>query len=160
MVPGRRWRRHMAVPRSTSRWASPAAPRTDHGTRIDTREGVPAWSTEGDLRFVFSEEQHALRDAVRRFLRQHSSEQDVRRLMETANGYDSAVWKQMAGQLGLQSLTIPEKFGGARFTFTGLIIVFEEMGAALVSAPFFSTLALAAKPLRYSEDTAAPRELL
>ena len=112
------------------------------------------------MRFVFSEEQHALRDAVRRFLRQHSSEQDVRRLMETANGYDSAVWKQMAGQLGLQSLTIPEKFGGAGFTYTDLMIVFEEMGAALVCAPFFSTVALAANVLLYSEDTAAQEELL
>jgi alkylation response protein AidB-like acyl-CoA dehydrogenase len=112
------------------------------------------------VRFVFSEEQHALRDAVRRFLRQHSSEQDVRRLMETANGYDSAVWKQMAGQLGLQSLTIPEKFGGAGFTYTDLMIVFEEMGAALVCAPFFSTVALAANALLYSEDTAAQEELL
>jgi alkylation response protein AidB-like acyl-CoA dehydrogenase len=112
------------------------------------------------VRFVFSEEQHALRDAVHRFLRQHSSEQDVRRLMETANGYDSAVWKQMAGQLGLQSLTIPEKFGGAGFTYTDLMIVFEEMGAALTCAPFFSTVALAANVLLYSEDTAAQEELL
>jgi alkylation response protein AidB-like acyl-CoA dehydrogenase len=115
---------------------------------------------EGDVRFVFSEEQHALREAVRRFLRQHSSEQDVRRLMETANGYDGAVWKQMAGQLGLQSLTIPEKFGGAGFTYTDLMIVFEEMGAALLCAPFFSTVALAANVVLFSEDTAAQEELL
>ena len=64
------------------------------------------------MNFAFSEEQDELRRAVRRFLAEKSPETEVRRLMETTEGYDPAVWQQMAEQLGLQSLTIPEEFGG------------------------------------------------
>src|SRR5271154_1903593 len=49
----------------------------------------------------------------------------------------------MAGQLGLHQLAIPERFGGAGYTFVELGIVLEEMGRALVCAPFFSSVVLA-----------------
>ena len=64
------------------------------------------------MNFAFSEEQDELRRAVRRFLAKKSPETEVRRLMETADGYDPAVWRQMAEQLGLLSLTIPRSSGG------------------------------------------------
>ena len=62
--------------------------------------------------------------------------------METTEGYDPAVWSQMADQLGLQALTIPEEFGGSGFSYVELVVVLEEMGRALLCAPFFSTVAL------------------
>ena len=68
------------------------------------------------MNFAFSDEQEELRTAVRRFLAEKSPETEVRRLMDTTEGYDPAVWSQMADQLGLQSLTIPEEFGGSGFT--------------------------------------------
>jgi len=112
------------------------------------------------MNFAFSEEQEELRTAVRRFLQEKSPESEVRRLMETEEGYDPAVWSQMAEQLGLQSLIIPEEFGGSGFTYVELIVVLEEMGAALVCAPFFSTVALAANALVTSGDDAAKKDLL
>ena len=87
------------------------------------------------MNFAFSEEQEELRKSVRRFLEDKSPETEVRRLMETTDGYDPAVWSQMAEQLGLQSLIIPEQFGGAGFSYVELIVVLEEMGAALLCAP-------------------------
>ena len=60
------------------------------------------------MNFAFSEEQEELRSAVKRFLQEKSPETEVRRLMETEDGYDPAVWSQMADQLGLQSLITPE----------------------------------------------------
>ena len=92
--------------------------------------------------FAFSDEQEELRTAVRRFLTEKSPETEVRRLMDTTEGYDPAVWSQMADQFGLQSLTIPEEFGGSGFTYVELLVVLEEMGAALLCAPFFSSVAL------------------
>ena len=112
------------------------------------------------MNFAFSEEQEELRSAVRRFLQEKSPETEVRRLMETEDGYDPAVWSQMADQLGLQSLTIPEEFGGSGFTYVELIVVLEEMGSALLCAPFFSTVALAANALLTSGDDAAKKDLL
>jgi alkylation response protein AidB-like acyl-CoA dehydrogenase len=112
------------------------------------------------MNFAFSEEQDELRTAVRRFLEDKSPETEVRRLMETTEGYDTAVWSQMADQLGLQSLTIPEEFGGSGFSYVELIVVLEEMGAALLCAPFFSTVALGANALLTSGDDSAKADLL
>lgn len=112
------------------------------------------------MNFAFSEEQEELRRAVRRFLQDKSPEAEVRRLMETAEGYDPAVWSQMADQLGLQSLAIPEEYGGAGFGYVELIVVLEEMGAALLCAPYFSTVALAANALVTSGDEAAKKQHL
>jgi alkylation response protein AidB-like acyl-CoA dehydrogenase len=112
------------------------------------------------MNFAFSEEQEELRRAVRRFLQEKSPETEVRRLMETTEGYDPSVWSQMADQLGLQSLTIPEEFGGSGFTHVELIVVLEEMGRALLCAPYFSTVALAANAVLTSGDDGAKKYLL
>jgi len=112
------------------------------------------------MNFAFTEEQEELRSAVRRFLQEKSPETEVRRLMETEDGYDPAVWSQMADQLGLQSLIIPEEYGGSGFGYVELIVVLEEMGNVLLCAPFFSTVALATNALLTSGDEQAKKDLL
>ncbi len=112
------------------------------------------------MNFAFSEEQDELRKAVRRFLDDKSSEAEVRRLMETTDGYDTGVWQQMAGQLGLQGLAVPEEYGGSGYSYVELIVVFEEMGRALLCAPYFSSVALAANLLLSAGDDAAKKDYL
>ncbi|HLX89209.1 MAG TPA: acyl-CoA dehydrogenase family protein [Acidimicrobiales bacterium] len=112
------------------------------------------------MNFAFSEEQEELRRAVKRFLEDKSPMTEVRRLMETTEGFDRAVWEQMANQIGLQALTIPEEYGGAGFGYVELIVVLEEMGAALLCAPYFSTVALAANALLSSGDESAKKDHL
>ncbi|MBV9283707.1 MAG: acyl-CoA dehydrogenase family protein, partial [Acidimicrobiia bacterium] len=112
------------------------------------------------MNFAFSEEQEELRRTVRAFLEQKSPSAEVRRLMETEEGYDPAVWEQMGSQLGLQGLAIPEEYGGSGYSYVELIVVLEEMGRALLAAPYFSTVALAANAILHSGDDAAKKELL
>ncbi|HEY3811138.1 MAG TPA: acyl-CoA dehydrogenase family protein [Acidimicrobiales bacterium] len=112
------------------------------------------------MNFAFTEEQEELRKAVRRFLEDKSPETEVRRLMETTEGSDPAVWSQMAEQLGLQGLAIPEEFGGSGYSYVELIVVLEEMGRALLCAPYFASVALAANLLLVSGDDAAKKEYL
>ncbi len=112
------------------------------------------------MNFAFSEEQEELRKSVRRFLEQKSDSPEVRRLMETEEGYDPDVWNQMAQQLGLQGLAIPEEHGGSGYSYVELIVVLEEMGRALLPAPYFSTVALAANAILASGDDSAKKELL
>ena len=99
------------------------------------------------MNFGFSEEQDELRKMVKRFLDEKSPESEVRRLMATEEGYDPAVWNQMANELVLQGLGIPEEYGGQGYGPVELYVVFEEMGAALLCAPYFSTVALASNAL-------------
>jgi alkylation response protein AidB-like acyl-CoA dehydrogenase len=112
------------------------------------------------MNFGFSEEQEELRRLVRRFLEEKSPETEVRRLMATTEGYDEGVWRQMADQMGLQALIIPEEDGGAGYGYVELAVVLEEMGAALLCAPFFSTVALATNALLSAGDDVARKRWL
>ncbi len=107
------------------------------------------------MNFAFSEEQEELRKTIRSFLESKSPESAVREQMETEQGYDQAVWNQMGEQMGLQGLHIPEEYGGSGFSYVELGIVLEEMGRALLCAPYFSTVVLAANTLIHSGDAAA-----
>src|ERR1700677_4172899 len=112
------------------------------------------------VNFAFSPEQDEFRRSLRRFLADKSPTAEVRRLMETDAGYDPQVWKQLASQLGLLGLTIPEEFGGSGATPVELGIAFEEMGRVLLCAPFFATVGLAAQALLAAGDDQAKREYL
>jgi alkylation response protein AidB-like acyl-CoA dehydrogenase len=112
------------------------------------------------MRFAFSDEQEELRRSLRRFLEDRSPPGEVRRLMETDQGWDPDVWGRMARQLGLQGLTVPEAHGGAGLGPVEQLVVLEEMGRALLCAPYLSTAVLAVNALRASGDEAAEREWL
>src|SRR5215218_1020320 len=118
------------------------------------------WLEVFAVNFAFSEEQEELRKSVRKFLEQKSPETEVRRLMETTEGYDPAVWSQMGEQLGLQGLIIPEEFGGSGYSYVELGVVLEEMGRALLVAPYFSTVVLAANTLIHCGSDAAKGDYL
>ncbi len=122
-------------------------------TRVRRTPGRSARLTA--MNFAFTEEQEELRKTVRGFLDAKSPETAVREQMETEAGYDAAVWTQMAEQMGLQGLVIPEEHGGSGYGFVELGIILEEMGRALLCAPFFSTVVLAGQTLIHSGDSAA-----
>jgi alkylation response protein AidB-like acyl-CoA dehydrogenase len=104
---------------------------------------------------TFTAEQEELRASVRRFLADKSPSEAVRRWMESEEGHDPAVWTQMAQQLGLQGLALPEGYGGSGGGAVELGIVLEEMGRALLPSPFFATVALAGQALVAGGDGAA-----
>ncbi|ROO87460.1 alkylation response protein AidB-like acyl-CoA dehydrogenase [Actinocorallia herbida] len=108
----------------------------------------------------FTEDHEHLRELVRRFLQARSPSHEVRRLIRDGLGRDDEVWFQMAGQLGLQGIAIPEEYGGSGFGPTELGIVLEEMGRVLLVAPYFSTVALAGQTLTASDDEEARRRWL
>ena len=110
--------------------------------------------------FLCTDEQLELRATVRDFLASKSAEEAVRGLMATPAGYDPAVWRQLSDQLGLVGLAVPEEYEGAGFGYVELGIVFEEMGRALLCAPYLSTVALAIEALLRCTDEAARKDLL
>jgi alkylation response protein AidB-like acyl-CoA dehydrogenase len=109
---------------------------------------------------TFDDEQLELRNVVRAFLARHSAETEVRRLMATVDGFDRALWRRMATELGLPGLAVPEDYGGSGFGYIELALVFEETGRALLCAPYFASVALAAEALLRSGDDAASKDLL
>jgi len=99
------------------------------------------------MEFAFSQDQDELRRAARRFLEVASSEERVRAVMETEQGYDSATWQQLSEELAWTGLTIPEEYGGLGMSYLDLHPLMEEMGRALLCSPFFSTICLGANAL-------------
>jgi alkylation response protein AidB-like acyl-CoA dehydrogenase len=105
-------------------------------------------------------EQDGLRATARAFFAKHSDEPAVRSAMTTTDGYDPDLWRLMADQLGLQALLIPSTYGGADFRFVDVQVVVEEMGRALVCAPYLSSAVLAVYALLASGDADRCAELL
>jgi len=111
------------------------------------------------MEFVFSPEQEELRASLRKFLEARSPETEVRRVMETEPGYDPTVWTVLTAELGLTALAIPEEYGGLGYGFLEVSIALEEMGRALLCAPYLSSC-LAATALVRSGDERAQADLL
>jgi alkylation response protein AidB-like acyl-CoA dehydrogenase len=95
----------------------------------------------------FTPEHEELRQTVRRFLENESTEAAVRAAMETERGYDTRVWERMASEMALPGLAIAESAGGAGLGPVELAIVMEEMGRVLFCGPYLSTAVLAATAL-------------
>lgn len=112
------------------------------------------------MKFSFSEEQEAFREMLRRFLSAKSTAADVRKHMETEAGYDPAIWRQMAEELALTALHIPEEYGGAGFGVAELAIASEELGRALTCAPFFASAVMASTAILHGGSEAQKSEWL
>jgi len=110
--------------------------------------------------FSFTDEHEQLRSTLRAFLEKNSDEAAVRSQMATDIGYDASVWEQMAEQMGLAGLIIPEEYGGAGYSFVELLVVMEEMGRALLCAPYLGTAVLAASALLESGEEDLRKDLL
>jgi alkylation response protein AidB-like acyl-CoA dehydrogenase len=110
--------------------------------------------------FAQSAEHAEFRAVIRAFLAAKSPESAVRSLMATQSGFDAGVWRQMAGQLGLPGILIPEEHGGQGLTAVELSIVMEEMGRVVFCGPFLSTAVLAVSALLATGDQKAMAALL
>jgi len=110
--------------------------------------------------FVFTDEHRELRKTVRSFLEQRADEKAVRAVMTTERGYDAEVWTLLAEQLGLAGLIIPETHGGAGMGYVELLVAMEEMGRALLCAPYLGTSVLATNALLLCADAATQKDLL
>ncbi len=110
--------------------------------------------------FAFTEEQDALRRATRQALATCSSSAAVRAAMATDAGHATDTWRRLGADLGLASLIVPEAHGGAGLGPVEVAAVMEEMGRALLCAPFFSTVCLAANAIVLTGTEAQQAELL
>ncbi len=110
--------------------------------------------------FAFTHEHEELRQTIRRFMENESSEATVRKLMETDQGYDRKTWERMASELSLLGLIVPEQFGGAGLGAVELAIAMEEMGRVLFCGPYLASAVLAAAALMRAGDDATKKKLL
>jgi alkylation response protein AidB-like acyl-CoA dehydrogenase len=107
--------------------------------------------------FAFGEEQELLRATTRRFLAEHQSRADVRRVMEDPDPFDADVWRRGA-ELGWTAMLVPEECGGGSVTgqpLVDLVAIAEELGRELNPGPFVPTNVVADAIVRFGSDSLA-----
>lgn len=95
------------------------------------------------------------RAGLRDLLSRRSDEQAVRALIDSAEGVDLQLWRDLVAELGVAGLLVPEEMGGLGLGALEMQVLLEECAAALYSGPVLSTAVLAPTALLASGDTAA-----
>jgi len=96
--------------------------------------------------FDFPDELKQLRETARSFLRERCPAAAVRRVIDSAQSYDAALWRQMA-EMGWTGASIPEAYGGAGLGRLAVCVLGEELGRAIAPVPFASSVYLATEAL-------------
>jgi alkylation response protein AidB-like acyl-CoA dehydrogenase len=94
------------------------------------------------VEFTFSDDQDALRDAVRSFLRNDAPGSYIRAMAEDPRGFTDELWQRIA-DLGWPGLLVPESQGGLGLGLVDMTVVMEEMGRLPFPGPFFSSAVFA-----------------
>jgi alkylation response protein AidB-like acyl-CoA dehydrogenase len=91
------------------------------------------------MQFGLNQDQQILQSSGREFFASECPSREVRRLAESASGYDPALWFKMAEQ-GFTGIIFSPEYGGAGLGTVELILLMEEAGRALLPGPLFSTV--------------------
>jgi len=97
--------------------------------------------------------------AVKDLLHEHCTEADVRRVMETDDGFDRDLWQELVAQ-GLPGLIVDPEYGGVGLGAQELEAVAEVTGAALLPAPFLSSAVFATALIQATGSDADKARLL
>ncbi len=120
-------------------------------------------SAQPDL--LYSEEEEALRAAVRDLLADHCDAAAVLARVESDSPHDRAAWKALTDGMGLAGLLVPEEHGGQGATHREAAVVLEELGRAVAPVPFLTSAVVATEALLASDapdllaDLAAGRRI-
>ncbi len=78
---------------------------------------------------------------------------DVLARTETAETYDTGLWRTLAAEVGVAGLLIPESLGGAGASYREAAVVAEEIGRAIAPVPFLGSAVVATTALLAAGDT-------
>jgi alkylation response protein AidB-like acyl-CoA dehydrogenase len=98
------------------------------------------------MNFDFSDDQKMLKAQARKFLTDKCSTKVVRKILESDEPYDRALWKGIA-EMGWLGTAIPEEFDGLGLGYLELCVLAEELGRAVAPVPFSSSVYLATEAI-------------
>ena len=107
------------------------------------------------MRFGLTQEQLMFDASLRGWLADRLPAEELRRLAETADGFDAALWQGL-GELGLHGQLVPESEGGAGLGALDAALAAEALGYAAAPAPFAASLAMA--PLAFRACASAQQQ--
>ncbi|MFZ4585076.1 MAG: acyl-CoA dehydrogenase family protein [Acidimicrobiia bacterium] len=98
--------------------------------------------------FSFSDDQDALRDAVRAFLTDRCGRDFVQAMAVDDRGFTDELWSQIV-EMGWTGLLVPEEQGGLGLGLVDMTVVMEEMGRVPMPGPYFSSAVFATLAARH-----------
>ena len=101
---------------------------------------------------LYGEAETALRAAVRSLFDDRCAWPDVLARTETAQTYDTGLWRLLAADLGAAGLLVAEASGGAGASFREAAVVAEEAGRAVAPVPFLGSAVVATTALLSAGD--------
>ncbi|MEV1080746.1 acyl-CoA dehydrogenase family protein [Streptomyces sp. NPDC050211] len=96
---------------------------------------------------LYSEEEEALRAAVRDLLTDHCDAAGVITRTESEAPHDLSLWKSLADGMGLAGLLVPEAQGGQGATHREVAVVLEELGRSVAPVPYLTSAVVATEAL-------------
>jgi alkylation response protein AidB-like acyl-CoA dehydrogenase len=111
------------------------------------------------MNLSWTDEQNALREAVRDLCAKHASPEVVRALEDDPLGYREDTWRELA-KMELLGLTIPEEFGGVGQGAMENVIVYEEFGRSLLPSPHLVSCVIGAGLLLAAGSDAQKKDWL
>ncbi|MGW8401801.1 acyl-CoA dehydrogenase family protein [Streptomyces lydicus] len=125
-----------------------------------TAETRPSAAPTPDPDLLYSEDEDALRDAVRSLLADRSDPATVLAGLESDVPYDTGLWRALATDIGTAGLLVPEKLGGAGASTREAAVVMEELGRSVAPVPYLTSAVIAVTALltldHDREEVAAP----
>jgi hypothetical protein len=100
--------------------------------------------------FNFTDEQSMLRDTVASYLADTYGFDQRRAVVSKEPGWNPAVWKAFAEELGILGAPFAEELGGLGGGPVENMIVMEELGKALVVEPYLATVVIGGGFLKHS----------
>jgi alkylation response protein AidB-like acyl-CoA dehydrogenase len=94
--------------------------------------------------FTLSDEQELLRSGLTKFLATRYDLAQSRGAAKTGPGWQPAVWRALADELGILGAALPEEFGGIGGGPVEVMVIAEALGHALVIEPYVDTAVVAA----------------
>jgi alkylation response protein AidB-like acyl-CoA dehydrogenase len=123
------------------------APATTGGTARSSAADLP------DL--LYGDAETELRAAVRSLFDDRGGWREVLARTETAETYDTGLWRTLAADLGCAGLLIPEASGGAGASYREAAVVAEETGRAVAPVPYLGSAVVATAALLAAESSGA-----
>lgn len=107
------------------------------------------------MSLIHTDEQLTLQTTIRQFVTSRTPMAQVREVIAGDTGFDPGTWHQIANQLGLAGLAIPDNQGGVGGTTGDLCVALRELGSGLVPSPMIASTVLTAGALLALDDQAA-----
>ena len=92
------------------------------------------------MRFAFTEDQLAFRDAVRDLLNSECTPAHLRDAWTNSTGRIPGLWDKLA-EMGVVGLLVPEASGGLGLTMVDLVLILEETGRCALPEPIVESAA-------------------